>query len=112
MLKESGGTNTGGNVDLAQEAVLTLDDLKSAVAESSGLTKAQAGQAIAALVEAVQDGLARGQKVTITNFGSFEVSERAARMGRNPQTGASIRIPPSKNVKFKAGKQLKQAVSG
>ncbi|KUG28716.1 dna-binding protein hu [hydrocarbon metagenome] len=73
-------------------------------------TKAAAGKALDAVVEAIRDALSAGETVTLTGFGSFKVSERAARTGRNPQTGKEIKIPASKAVKFTVGKALKEAV--
>lgn len=73
-------------------------------------TKAAAGKALDAVVEVVREALAAGETVTLTGFGSFKVSERAARTGRNPQTGKEIKIPASKAVKFTVGKALKEAV--
>jgi DNA-binding protein HU-beta len=73
-------------------------------------TKAAAGKALDAVVEVIKDALAAGETVTLTGFGSFKVSERAARTGRNPQTGKEINIPASKAVKFTVGKALKEAV--
>ncbi|MEF3697618.1 MULTISPECIES: HU family DNA-binding protein [Desulfolutivibrio] len=73
-------------------------------------TKAAAGKALDAVVEVIRDALSAGETVTLTGFGSFKVSERAARTGRNPQTGKEIKIPASKAVKFTVGKALKEAV--
>jgi DNA-binding protein HU-beta len=73
-------------------------------------TKAAAGKALDAVLETIRDSLAAGETVTLTGFGSFKVSERAARTGRNPQTGAEIKIPASKAVKFSVGKTLKDSV--
>ena len=73
-------------------------------------SKAQASRAVDAMTDAISKALASGQKVTITGFGTFMVSQRAARQGRNPQTGESISIPAMKVPRFKAGKALKDAV--
>jgi len=89
---------------------MTKMDLIDAVASRAGLTKADAGRAVEAVVGAVSGALARGEKVTVTGFGTFEVRQRAARMGRNPQTGAPLHIPATKTPAFKAGKGLKDAV--
>lgn len=91
---------------------MSFEDLKSAVATSSGLSKAQAGQAITAFIEHLQTSLSQGDKVSLPGVGNFEIAERVARQGRNPQTGETIAIPASKAVKFKAGKALKDAVNG
>ncbi len=82
-------------------------ELISAIAEGSGLTKSQSGKALDAFINAVGTELQAGGKVAIVGFGNFEVSCRAARTGRNPQTGEEMTISASKNVKFKAGKTLK-----
>ncbi len=79
---------------------------------SSGLSKAQAGQAITAFIEHLQTSLRQGEKVTLPGVGHFEVAERGARQGRNPQTGETITIPAGKAVRFKPGKALKDAVNG
>ncbi|HDV6273564.1 TPA: HU family DNA-binding protein [Staphylococcus pseudintermedius] len=85
-------------------------DLINAVAEQADLTKKEAGLAVDAVFEAIQTSLAKGEKVQLIGFGNFEVRERAARKGRNPQTGKEIDIPASKVPVFKAGKALKDAV--
>jgi len=85
-------------------------EMVDAVASRAGLSKADADRAVNAFIDAIGDALARGEKVTVTGFGTFEVRQRAARMGRNPQTGAPLHIPASKTPAFKAGKGLKDAV--
>ena len=85
-------------------------ELVSSVAAKTGLTKKDATSAVDAVFESVQDNLAKGEKVQLIGFGNFEVRERAARKGRNPQTGAEIQIPASKVPAFKPGKALKDAV--
>lgn len=85
-------------------------DLINAVAEQADLTKKEAGSAVDAVFESIQNSLAKGEKVQLIGFGNFEVRERAARKGRNPQTGKEIDIPASKVPAFKAGKALKDAV--
>jgi DNA-binding protein HU-beta len=89
---------------------MTKTDLIAKVADLAGMTKVDANKAIDAVVDAVQGSLAKGEKVTWTGFGTFEVRNRAARMGRNPQTGAPLHIPASKTPAFKSGKSLKDAV--
>lgn len=89
---------------------MTKMDLIDAVAGKVGLTKADAGRAVDTMLGSVEAALAKGEKVTITGFGTFEVRQRAARMGRNPQTGAPLHIAASKSPAFKAGKGLKDAV--
>jgi DNA-binding protein HU-beta len=89
---------------------MTKTDLIAKVADMAGMTKVDANKAVDAVVEAVQASLAKGEKVTWTGFGTFEVRNRAARMGRNPQTGAPLHIAASKTPAFKSGKSLKDAV--
>ena len=91
---------------------MSFEDLKAAVASRAGLSKAQAGQAITALIEHLQTSLSQGDKVNLPGVGQFEIAKRAARQGRNPQTGEPIAIPARKVVKLKAGKALKDAVNG
>ena len=81
-------------------------ELIAAMAEKAGLTKVDAGKALNAYVEAVKEQLAKGEKVTLVGFGTFGVSERPARTGRNPRTGAKMKIAAKKTPKFKAGKGL------
>lgn len=85
-------------------------DLINNVAEKTGLTKKDATAAVEALFETVTETLAKGDRVQVIGFGSFEVRDRAARKGRNPQTGEEIEIPATKVPAFKAGKALKDAV--
>jgi DNA-binding protein HU-beta len=89
---------------------MTLDELNSSVASTSGMTKANAAKAVQAILTSIQGALGRGEKVSIAGFGVFEVVHRAERQGRNPQTGQSITIPAGKAVKFKPGKGLRDAV--
>ena len=84
-------------------------DLISAVAAGTGLSKADAGRAIDATTSAIAGELSGGGSVSLSGFRTFSVSHRAARMGRNPATGASIHINASNVPKFKAGKALKEA---
>jgi len=86
-------------------------ELVASVAEKAGLTKKDAEKAINALFASVEEALALEDKVQIIGFGTFEVKAREERKGRNPQTGAEIIIPASKNPVFKAGKGLKDAVN-
>ena len=89
---------------------MTKAELITAIAADTGLTKKSAGAAVDAFVDAVSGALAKGEKVQLVGFGSFDVKQKAARMGRNPQTGAAVKIPARKAPKFKAGKALKDAV--
>ncbi len=86
-------------------------ELIAAVAEKTDLSKKDADKAVNAAVEAITEALKKGEKVQIVGFGAFEVKERAARIGRNPQTKKEIKIPASKIPQFKAGKALKDAVA-
>ena len=86
-------------------------ELIAAMAENSGLSKKDSEAALKAFVEAVSEALKKDDKVQIVGFGTFEVAERAAREGRNPQTGKAMKIKASKSPKFKAGKALKYALN-
>ena len=86
-------------------------ELVAAVAEKTGSTKKEAEAAVNAIVGSIEEALVAGDKVQMIGFGTFEVKERAARVGRNPRTGKEIQIPASKNPAFKAGKALKDAVN-
>ena len=86
-------------------------ELIAAIAEKSHLTKKDAESALKAFTEVVADELKKGEKVQLVGFGTFEVSERAAREGRNPQTGETMKIEASKTPKFKAGKALKDSLN-
>jgi len=90
---------------------VTKADLVNAMAEKAGLSKADAEKALKAFTDAVTDALKAGDKVALVGFGTFSVGERAARTGKNPQTGAQIKIPAAKSPKFKSGKALKDAVN-
>ena len=86
-------------------------ELIAIIAEKAELKKVDAEKALNAFVEAVTDALAEGDKISIVGFGNFETKTRAARKGKNPQTGAEIEIPASTVPTFKAGKSLKVAVN-
>ena len=86
-------------------------ELIAAVADKAGLTKKDAEKAIAAVVASIEEALVKGDKVQLIGFGTFEVRERAARVGRNPQTKEEIKIDASKQPVFKAGAALKKAVN-
>ncbi|WP_080146324.1 HU family DNA-binding protein [Marinilactibacillus piezotolerans] len=85
-------------------------ELIEKVSATTDLTKKDATAAVEAVFETIKDSLANGEKVQVIGFGNFEVRDRAARKGRNPQTGEEIQIPASKVPAFKAGKALKDAV--
>ena len=91
---------------------MNKNDLVSAVADSSGLPKADAGRAVDAVFDGIASALKSGGDVRIVGFGTFSVAQRAATTGRNPRTGETIQIKASKQPKFKAGAPLKDAVNG
>jgi len=86
-------------------------ELIDAIADSADISKAAAGRALDAAVEAVKKALKKNDMVTLVGFGSFYVGKRAARTGRNPRTGAAIKIKAAKVPKFRAGKGLKDAIN-
>lgn len=85
-------------------------ELIEAMSNESGLTKADAKKALDAFIKATSDSLAKGDRVALVGFGSFSVSMREARKGRNPQTGAEITIAAKKVIKFKPGNELAEGV--
>ena len=90
---------------------MNKNDLISSVADKAGLSKADAGKAVDAVITSIQGALSGGDSVQLVGFGTFSVSERKATTGRNPRTGETINIPASKQPKFKAGTALKNAVN-
>ena len=86
-------------------------ELVAAMADAAGLSKKDAEKALKALTDVVAEELKKDGKVQLVGFGTFEVSKRAAREGRNPQTGKTMSIPASKAPKFKAGKALKDSIN-
>lgn len=86
-------------------------DLINKVAEKSGLTKTKTAEVIDALVETMQTALTEGDKITLVGFGSFNVSKREAREGRNPSTNEKIQIPAKTVVRFKSGKELNESLN-
>lgn len=89
---------------------MTRDALVDAMASAADLKKSQADAALRAFTDAVSSALSKGDSLTLTGFGTFQVSKRGARQGVNPRTGAKLQIPAMKVPKFKAGKALKEAV--
>lgn len=85
-------------------------ELVAAMADKAGISKKDADAALKAFQDVVAEELKKGEKIQLVGFGTFEVSERAAREGRNPQTGATMKIEASKSPKFKAGKALKDMI--
>jgi DNA-binding protein HU-beta len=86
-------------------------DLIESIAKQSGLTKADSGRALDATLDAITGSLMQGERVSLPGFGTFSTSKRAARTGRNPQTGASIKIKARTVARFKAGTKLSSAVN-
>ena len=91
---------------------MTKDELVEKMAEEAGITKVQAGNAVKSMFDGIVSSLQQGNKVSFSGFGTFDVSDRKARTGRNPQTGEAIQIAASKVPKFKAGKAFKEAIKG
>ena len=89
---------------------MTKEEMIAMMAESSGISKRQATDALQSFMDNVTNQLKKGEKVSFAGFGTFSVSARKARQGRNPQTGATINIPATKVPVFKAGKNLKEAI--
>ncbi|MDY0028379.1 MAG: HU family DNA-binding protein [Pseudobdellovibrionaceae bacterium] len=91
---------------------MNKSELVEAVAKKTDMTKAAAQEAIEAVIECITKALKKGDEVRLVGFGTFTVAKRAASTGRNPRTGEAIKIPASKQPKFKAGKELKDTVNG
>ena len=90
---------------------LSKQDVINSVADATGLSRRDAGGAVDAVVDTIKNALAGGNSVGLIGFGTFDVKTRAARTGRNPQTGAELKISAKKVPSFKAGKELKDAVA-
>lgn len=89
---------------------MNKSELVTSIADKSGLTQDQATLALNGLTDTIRDTLAKGEEIALVGFGTFKVTERKAKTGRNPQTGETIQIPAKKAPIFKAGKALKDAV--
>ena len=89
---------------------MTKEELVAKAAKDAGITKTQAAAVLKSVLGSIERALAKGNRVSLVGFGTFSVAKRAARNGRNPATGQSIRIPAANVPKFKAGKKLKDAV--
>lgn len=89
---------------------MNKSELVTAIAETAGITKADASRALQALLESLTTAMTNGDSVSLTGFGSFSVNERAARTGRNPSNGKALKIAAKKVPKFKPGKALKEAL--
>jgi DNA-binding protein HU-beta len=94
-----------------EEFFMNKAELVAAIAEKAELSKKDAEASLKAFTDVIAEELKKGEKVTLVGFGTFEVSERAARTGRNPQTGKEMTIAASKAPKFKAGKALKDSIN-
>ncbi len=90
---------------------MNKNDVIAKVADNAGISKAQATRAVDGVFDEIKKSLSKGKEVRLVGFGTFHVTKRAASQGRNPRTGASIKIPASKQPKFRAGKGLKDAVN-
>ena len=90
---------------------MNKQELIEAIAKQADLSKAEAGRSVDAIVKVIKASLRKGGNVTLIGFGTFHVSKRAARMGRNPRTGAEIKIKAAKIPKFRPGKALKDALT-
>ncbi len=99
-----------GQINNRKEKKMNKADLIQVVSNETGITKKDAGNVVNAITESIADALSNGEKVTLVGFGTFQVIEKKARRGRNPQTGEKIQIPAKKVPKFKAGKGLKEKV--
>ena len=99
------------NIPIEERFTMNKTELVAAISEQTELTKKDSEKALKALIDVVTEELKKGEKVQLVGFGTFEVSERAARTGKNPQTVKAINIPSCKAPKFKAGKALKDAVN-
>jgi DNA-binding protein HU-beta len=89
---------------------MTKEELVTKIAKDVSITKVQADRALKSVLDGVTTSLKKGRKVSFVGFGTFSIGKRKARVGRNPQTGEAIKIAAAKVPKFKAGKQLKEAV--
>lgn len=92
--------------------MLSKSDLAKRVAEQMGVSQAKANQMVNMVFDSITEALGRGEEVRLTGFGTFRVSERGARMGRNPRTGEPIQIPAGRRPTFSAGSNLVSAVEG
>jgi len=98
-------------INIKGECIMNKTELVSAIADESGLSKKDAEKALKAFTSVVEDELKKGEKIQLVGFGTFEVSERAARTGKNPRTGEEIEIAAARTPKFKAGRALKDALN-
>lgn len=89
---------------------MTKAELVDAVAKKAELTKKESAQAVDAIIESITEALKKGEKITLVGFGTFSITKRKARKGRNPRTGQEIKIPATKSPKFTPGKALKETI--
>lgn len=90
---------------------MTKDEIIEKMSNDAGITKVQAGAAVKSMFDGIVNSLQQGSKISFSGFGTFDVTDRKARTGRNPQTGEAIQIKASKAPKFKAGKAFKEALN-
>jgi DNA-binding protein HU-beta len=98
------------NESKSREEFMNKKELVECIADAAGISKADAEKALNGTLAAIADALKKGDKVTLIGFGTFSVSKRDARQGRNPQTGAAIKIPAKNVVRFKAGSKLSEKI--
>src|SRR5438094_3978033 len=110
-IKRSGWLCTTENVRIFEEGAMNKGELIDKIAKDAKISKVQASNALNSALDGVVSTLKKGSKVTLVGFGTFSVSSRKARTGRNPQTGAPLKIPAKKVTKFVAGAELKKAVN-
>ena len=103
--------SNGTGKEIQEEFIMNKTELVAAIAEQAEISKKDAEKALKAFTDVVAEELKKGEKIQLVGFGTFEVSERAAREGRNPQTGEPMKIDASKAPKFKAGRALKDTVN-
>ena len=103
--------SNGTGKEIQEEFIMNKTELVAAIAEQAEISKKDAEKALKAFTDVVAEELKKGEKIQLVGFGTFEVSERAAREGRNPQTGEKIDIPAKLYVKFKASKAFKDAIA-
>ena len=100
------------NVEKKRSLLMNKEELVQELSKSAKVTQKEASEVLSALIDVIQKTVSKGKKVTLVGFGTFERRERAARIGRNPQTGKELKIPASKVPAFSAGKRFKTIVNG
>jgi DNA-binding protein HU-beta len=109
-LSSAASSEAEGRPRTLQEIHMNKQDLIAKIAKDTGSSKAGAAAAVDSLIDGITRSLKKGQSITFVGFGTFKTSQRKARTARNPQTGAAIKVPKRRVVRFSAGKALKQAV--